>query len=199
MKQETDAQDIEKGRQPLVAAAESESRRRLIRGGLIGAPIILTLKSAPVLACNCKLPSGFSTSGNLSRNHGDTCDRPAYKPDYWKTHLTPPVKTRDGALKSKFLNTDVFTDKLFNSIFGGNDKRTLFQVLETGVNLASLVVSAYLGINSKPKHFVSGIFESDIKNMWRGSYVPNGSRIPWKANESENYLRYVMGLPLLEI
>lgn len=62
---------------------EKPSRRRLLRGGLIAAPAVLALKSTPVLACNCKLPSGFSVSGNLSHAGSNTCTQPTSKPSGW--------------------------------------------------------------------------------------------------------------------
>lgn len=48
--------------------ATQNKRRNLIQTGLVGCPVLLALKSTPVLAANCKLPSGFSVSGNFSRN-----------------------------------------------------------------------------------------------------------------------------------
>jgi hypothetical protein len=146
---------------PVVEAGEktSESRRKLVRGVLLGAPILLALKSTPVLACNCKLPSGFSTSGNLSRNGGATCTQPAHNPSYWPSHIG--------------------WDKKFTG---------------TGVNLASLVVTAYLDI--KANYFVAGVTTQNIVYMWKGTYKPLGATTFWTAAECENYLRYTMGLPL---
>ena len=44
------------------------NRRKLIQTGLAGAPLLMALKSVPALAADCKQPSGFSASGNLSQN-----------------------------------------------------------------------------------------------------------------------------------
>jgi hypothetical protein len=178
-------------KQPEVGAETktSEKRRKLIRGALIGAPVLLALKSTPVLACNCKLPSGFSTSGNLSRNGGATCTQPAHKPSYWKSHYSSTTK--------KFSNTNVTTTTLFNSVFSPTDplNRNLLAVLQSGdSNFASLVVAAYLGLKSG--YFVAGISETNIKQMWSGTYKPPGKTIPWNATECTDYLKYVMGVPL---
>jgi len=168
----------------------SESRRKLIRGALIGAPVLLALKSTPVLACNCKLPSGFSTSGNLSRNKGATCTQPAHPPSYWKTHYSSTTL--------KFTGTNCLVTTSFNSIFGppNDPQNRMFKVvLQSGDNLSSLVVAAYLGIKSN--YFVSGITIPNIKAMWRGSYRLTGGPINWTPYQCEHYLRYVMGLQLL--
>lgn len=166
-------------------AKTSKNRRKLIRGGLIGAPILLALKSTPVLACNCKLPSGFSTSGNLSRNGGATCTDPAKGPAWWPSHI---------GSDNKFSGTGVLKTTLFNAIFGGSDTRTFLVVLGTAPSFASLVVAAYLDV--KATSFVAGISDLNIKQMWSGTYKPTPTSITWSLAQGENYLRYTMGLPL---
>jgi hypothetical protein len=171
---------------PVVEEA-SIGRRKLIRSGMIGVPVLLALKSTPVLACNCKLPSGFSTSGNLSRNGGATCNDPAHAPTYWKTKYSGNPQ--------KFSGTTLATSTKFSDVFGGTDTRTFLTVLGSGSNLASLVVAAYIGI--KANYFVSGISIANIISMWQGTYRPTAGAPLWNNVNSENYLRYVMGLPLL--
>lgn len=179
------------------STAISGNRRKLIRGGVVGAPVLLALKSTPVLACNCKQPSGFSTSGNLSRNGGATCTDPAKNPTYWSAN-TYDTHTYDKSMgrtkKTKYFryaNVPVATK--FKDVFGGTDERTLIVVLgEDG--FASLAVAAYL--NLKAGRFVSGVSLSSIHDMWNGTYRPTAGVPPWTKEESENYLRYVMGLPL---
>ncbi len=181
---------IDQNKPPEAEEKASEGRRKLIRGALVGAPILLALKSSPVLACNCKLPSGFSTSGNLSRNGGATCTQPAYKPSYWKSHYNHSTKKFSGIYSSTIKTTTPFKD-----VFGGNDARTFLEVLGLGDTVFSaLVAAAYLGI--KAGHFVSGVSESNIKQMWSNTYIPLGNTIPWNAIECTDYLKYVMGLPL---
>lgn len=179
---------IEKNEQSSIAAdaQTSENRRKLIRGGLIGAPVLLALKTTPVLATtNCKLPSGFSTSGNLSRHRGQPCEQPATGPGWWPSQIN---------LKDKFKKTGVPTSTPFNAIFGGTDSRSLLDVLGSGINFASLVVAAYL--DWKSSSFIPGVSDADIRNMWNGTYKPPGSINYWTLAEGENYLRYVMGQTL---
>ncbi len=167
-------------------AQTSEGRRKLIRGALVGAPILLALKSTPVLAINCKLPSGFSTSGNLSRNAGATCTEPAAGPVYWRTAISG----------SEFTGTGVSKNAAFNSIFSpSSDSTKLINILDTGsINFSTLVIAAYL--DAKASAFLPGVSALNVQQMWAGTYVPTGSVSPWTLAESENYLRYVMGQPL---
>jgi len=167
--------------------SHSEIRRKLLRGGLIGAPVLLALKSTPVLACNCKLPSGFSTSGNLSRNGGASpCTDPARSPAWWPNHIE---KTQ------KFSGTSISKNAPFNSIFTGSDGRPLINVLNSGITFSSLVVAAYLDISAS--RFVPGVSILDIKKMWNGTYQPRFNTRVRSLLENENYLRYTMGLPLI--
>jgi len=164
----------------------SENRRKLIRGGLVAAPVLLALKSTPVLAVNCKLPSGFSTSGNLSRNGGAACLDPAHDPAYWLSHITG----------NNFTGTGVSKNTGFNTVFTPSTNANKFvDVLGSGINFSSLVVAAYLDISASA--FVPGVSLANILQMLSGTYTPPGSATAWSANESENYLRYTMGLALL--
>lgn len=169
-------------------ASHSENRRKLLRGGLIGAPVLLALKSTPVLACNCKLPSGFSTSGNLSRNGGkpSTCTDPAKGPSWWSSHVEK---------NQKFTGTNISKNTAFNSVFTGGDNRPLIKVLNSGITFSSLVVAAYLDISAS--RFVPGVSAQDVKKMWAGTYKPRFEARVRSQLENENYLRYTMGLPLI--
>lgn len=175
-----------------VVVGTSGNRRKLIRGGMVGVPVLLALKSTPVLACSCKLPSGFSTSGNLSRNGGKTCEDPARTPFSWKTNVSG----------NKYVGTGspgVSKNTVFNTVFAGGNTATFDAILQpvmgsTTTTFASLVIAAYLGIKSNS--FVSNVTIVNIQDMWGGAYKPPGSINAWSLAQSENYLRYTMGLPL---
>lgn len=64
------------------AQLRREARRRILAGGLAGAPLLLTLSSRPAFATHCS-PSGME-SGNMSRGHDVECL--GLTPGYWKTH-----------------------------------------------------------------------------------------------------------------
>jgi hypothetical protein len=184
METENQMEKIEKP-EVRVETVASGNRRRLIQSALVGVPVLLALKSTPVLACNSKSPSGFSTSGNLSHNGGNTGSDPAKGPAYWLGHIT----------SNQFTGTGISTNTKFNDIFKpSSNSNSFLSVLNSLTNLESLIVAAYLDVKSGT--FVPGVSELDIKMMWNGSYKPNGGTSPWKLAESENYLRYTMGLPL---
>jgi hypothetical protein len=64
------------------AQLRREARRRILAGGLVGAPLVLTLSSRSAFATHCS-PSGMD-SGNMSRGHDIECL--GLTPGYWKTH-----------------------------------------------------------------------------------------------------------------
>ncbi|HEX9802909.1 MAG TPA: hypothetical protein VGB35_06620 [Gammaproteobacteria bacterium] len=59
-----------------------EARRRILAGGLAGAPLVLTLTSRSAFASHCTY-SGMM-SGNLSSGHEVVCE--GRTPGFWKTH-----------------------------------------------------------------------------------------------------------------
>lgn len=162
----------------------SAGRRKLIRGALVGAPVLLALKSTPVLACsNCKQPSGFSTSGNLSRNGSAAIADPAHAPWYWANQTTGDY----------FANTTILKSTKFKEIFNGShDKTKLSDVLTSGTEFNKLVVAAYLDV--KEQAFVAGISEANIIAMWKGTYAPTPTSATWLQQQTVNYLKYTMGL-----
>lgn len=84
--------------QPAAVAARgvSQTRRNLLRAGAIGAPALVTLKPASVVACSCKLPSGFSVSGNLSRGPKNCAD-PSETASIWRPRVTKTQVGKDSS------------------------------------------------------------------------------------------------------
>lgn len=97
-------------------AASRQGRRKLIQAGLASAPVLLALKSTPVLAGNCKHPSGFSVSGNLSANGAKNCSSrfPGISewqknPSQWPNSLTPNSLFKAALGASALNQADTFT------------------------------------------------------------------------------------------
>ena len=66
-------------------AATNEGRRRILKGALATAPVIMTVASRPAWALNCT-HSG-QMSGNMSgAADGEECGGEGCSPGYWKTH-----------------------------------------------------------------------------------------------------------------
>lgn len=175
----------------------SEGRRRLLRGGLLGAPALLALKSAPVLACNCKLPSGFSASGNLSRGGSKNCVDRAPQPSQWVNNYNSGTK--------KYTGTSVkTTHKLVSDCLlmqGGNitSATTVAGGLVSSFEEVRLISAAFLNVLSG--NFPGGLTVTQVRSMWTciatsgGTYQASSSpSIVWDKTKVLNYLRYVMGL-----
>ncbi len=86
----SDIEDAEHGKEPTAPTEESASekarrdaRRRILAGGLAGAPLILTLTSRPALASSCSI-SAMGSETHLSHASQVTCR--GLTPGFWKTH-----------------------------------------------------------------------------------------------------------------
>ena len=135
-------------------AASRQGRRKLIQAGLASAPVLLALKSTPVLAGNCKHPSGFSVSGNLSATGGKNCSSPfpgptdwIKNPSTWPSGITPDT---------------VFKTALGANALGQADTFTLGEALgDTANPLNAKAAAVFLGsFNSGPPSF------SVIRALW---------------------------------
>ena len=168
----------------------SPMRRRLLRGGMIGAPALLALKSTPVMACNCTLPSGFSVSGNASHNIAKTCTSPGYKPTYWQTRCnTAGCYTGSSCYKTEnfskyFTCNSTYTDK------------TLHNCLGSDTDHRGMAVACYLqGCSEGGSHFP---LASTVKDVWNLGVIGNNYPVPgstavWNKTQSLAYLRYLTG------
>ena len=172
--------------------AVSGSRRRLLRGGLAAAPALLALKSAPVMACNCKIPSGFSASGNLSRNAGAPCSQPGGTPTYWKD--------RCGSSKPHYYNsTTCKRDQMFTSCFGKGSYTdySFNNCLARGdSDHQGLAVACYLqaciygGTNFPTTQMVKDIWNNGVCGS---GYKPTTTSAAWNKTQCISYLKYLTG------
>lgn len=178
---------------PVAGPVPSGSRRRLLRGGLAAAPALLALTSTPVLACNCKLPSGFTASGNFSQTGSYNCAAPGRKPTGWK--LAVDVQT------NKFSGTDVTKSTTFASVFGGSDNTTfwsLFCLSNANSDSRALAAAVYL------QSIVNGGYQfpymSLVQKMWKdtegaGRFTAvTAPVVTWSRAEVVTYFKYLTGL-----
>ena len=161
-------------------------RRKLIRGGVIGAPIILALKSTSVWACHCKNPSGFSVSGNFSQTHSNVCADPAPKPSQ--------IGSGETLRQKKFAGSIDAGDAGMTLPSGATSTYTLGNALSASGD-AQVVAAAY--INAARSRF-GGVTKETVRVMWNntansGSYAPSAG-VTWKRADVINYLKYVMAL-----
>ena len=174
------------------------ARRRLLRAGLMGAPALLALKSTPVLACNCKLPSGFSASGNVSRMGagGKNCAAPCAKPSGWKgSTYTNSTKGTCYRQATTIKPTSYFKDCGFTGGKSGKFQNidSCDTVLSRGdKDISALICAAYLeACNSGGSQFPGPAI---IQNMWNQGVCGAGytvtTGVVWKEAQVLQYLLY---------
>jgi hypothetical protein len=175
---------------PSVGAGHSDTnllRRRLLRGGLAGAPVLLSLSSRSVMACHSTTPSAF---GSISASRPDVlvalsgqppsywCDSNCYS--QWPSPYFPTTRSGSGG----------HTATKFNSIFSNSpfsSTTTLLDVLKktgSSTNLvASCIVAALLNGASGRTSAVLNV--SQVKSMWnefitKGYFEPTAG-VKWYA------------------
>lgn len=174
-------------------------RRRLLRGGLASAPVLLSLTSRPVTAANCTNASAHASANVSRQDRVYSCS--GRGPDYWRL---PQNAQRWPARFSATGNTNSnnqFTPTnsqatLFDNVFGasgGYPGLTFLQVLSLNATmgrdgLARHCVAAVLNANAglTPSDVLS---EVTVKNIWasfvsRGYYEPTAG-IKWYPDYSE--------------
>lgn len=199
--------------QPAAVAARgvSQTRRNLLRAGAIGAPALVTLKPASVVACSCKLPSGFSVSGNLSRGP-KTCADPSEKASVWAPRVTKTQNGKDGSgnpiyeyrytTKSGYVLTIHKSTTLASlginvGSYGGakvSDWMSATDDSDTGMFMACYVTAwAHANGSNFP-------LKETLRDMWNaavisgtGYTVPNQNK-KWNKAQVIGYLRFLSGV-----
>ncbi|MFN0163556.1 MAG: hypothetical protein ACKVQQ_20190 [Burkholderiales bacterium] len=180
-------------------SGDGETRRRLLRGGVIGAPIVLSLASSRVMGATnpygqCQSVSSFG-SLNLSRP-ANTVPCTGRSPGYWKNH---PGNWPAGCIAT----TAYGTPTTFASVFGTNPLSapsgvTLFAVIYEpyatwSTDLSRAVVAAYLNAKSG-KVPLTILPIATIQAMWTacrsgGLYSVPASSISWTSAQVVSYLQ----------
>lgn len=200
--------------QPAAAAVRgvSQTRRNLLRAGAIGAPALVTLKPASVVACSCKLPSGFSVSGNLSRGP-KTCADPSETATIWRPRVTAVQIGKDSygnavyEYRYRTKNSTVLTIHKGTALaatlgvktgsYGGtvvSDWMATADDSDTGLFMACYVTAwAHANGSNFP-------LKETLRDMWNaavvdgtGYVVPNQSK-KWNKAQVIGYLRFLTGL-----
>ncbi len=168
----------------------SDSRRRLIQGGIAGAPLLMVLKSTPALATySCKQPSGFSVSGNLSQPGSQTCDQYYKQPSQWYADCT--------GYSAPWWKDKLVKDTLgacgYNSV---HDNKTMKDALNDGDEFLKYCAGAWA--NAKTGGYT--VPDTEVCKMW--SLGPNRNydavtypSVKWGKGEITTYIKYTMGMP----
>ncbi|MGC3963471.1 MAG: hypothetical protein QM803_09130 [Rhodocyclaceae bacterium] len=171
----------------------SEARRRLLRGGIAGAPVVvLTLASRPVLATSqtviCQSMSR-TMSGNLSQPNTQlqTCN--GRKITYYKSSGNCPIKTTTTAFSTIFARGSYsgsnFGTKSINDVLNQSNPTQTQRI-------AQCFVTALFNIRAglvSPK----AMTENDLRNIWNeyanknGTYQPFAGGPLWRASDMLSY------------
>jgi hypothetical protein len=152
------------------------------------------------MAGNCKLPSGFSVSGNLSRNGGNACATPCKKPSAWTPDASNKYAGILGTKKVSALKGG--NNAVFSIVAGGSYDKTVAEALALGdSNLLALFVAVYL--EAKLSGGVNFPSTTMVVNMWNSTvatsvgYNPTSAATPvWYVSDVTKYLRYLTGMTL---
>jgi hypothetical protein len=187
---------------PATGAGPMPGRRRLLQGGLAGAPVLMTLASRPVLAQvaggTCTTPSGFVSANASTAGRGVTCL--GRGPGFWKQ-----ANSTTNKWPSPYQNLLPAPNTVFNTVFtppyapydtggtGPGGKKTLLDVLLlTGGPpdaVARAIVAAYMDVVAGLTPVLTTQLVKDIWSEYSqtGSFSPT-SGAHWSADEILAYL-----------
>jgi|SRR6185437_9078480 len=186
---------------PPSAEPQSGDRRRLLRGGLAAAPVLMTVISKPVLGQTVCLSPSMSMSMNPSGK----------KASFVCTGLTPEQwKARAGQWPSPYCGTATHyalggvpatqyhcpTTGLGGRVYGNLTMLQVIDFTQGGRDMNALgryIVAAMLNARSGRTPVLN---ETGVRNMWndlinRGYYEPTAG-IRWTSTEIVTYLKTTM-------
>lgn len=155
------------------------------------------------MACNCKLPSGFTVSGNLSRTgqQGTGCADGAKLPSAQRLLVYNGNYTALGA------GTTIPKTRLFSADFSRSGSsgicaylaaHTYDTILGKGdTDIRALFASCFI-IASKYGTGTTFPSTTTLQNMWTavkggGNYTPPSSTVAWTQEGVRKYLMYLTG------
>ena len=185
--QPRDPQETPEAQLAAAANGVSKTRRNLLRAGAIGAPALIALKPASVIACDCKLPSGFTVSGNLSRGPKN-CAAPGRKASAWRTNKPSPY----GACK------DLTVSSLTFNLVAPYTGTTVDSWLAKGdTSEQGLVMACYLEAMASGND-LNWPKKDKFVAMWNqgivgSGYTPKNQTVAWTKAKVISYLMFLTG------
>jgi len=183
------------------AAPSSVSRRRILRGGLTVAPVVMSVASKPVLGSTvCQFASAAALSaGSNAMAKAQTCN--GLRPDQWKMLAAqwpqPYCGTSAGDPQEQATLYHCPATGFSGRIFG---ELTMLEVLDVGEGgpglrgLGRYMVAALLNACCGRTPVLN---ETTVRSMWNdmlnvGYYEPTAG-VQWQAPEIIAYLNTTMG------
>lgn len=140
----------------ITSSPSNGSRRRLLRGGLGVAPVLMTVASRPVMAGVCESASSHTSLSGSRVAAADRCS--GGSPTYWMSRSSTSGSSSSTAyLMDVSTSTGSLASITFGSVFGvagGYGDKTFLQVLESGHSssskdgLAAHLVAAVLNVQA---------------------------------------------------
>lgn len=177
------------------------SRRRLLRGGLAAAPVLMTVASRPVMAQDCTTSSAHTSLGGSREIVQQSCT--GRGPAYWI------AQNGSKAWPSGYLMQTQGSSKVattFGSVFGsayGYGELSMLQVLQAGqssfdkAGLAAHLVAAVLNAEAAytPATVLSIAKAQDIWSDYnsRGYFEPTAG-VRWDSAQTIDWLKTTMPL-----
>lgn len=179
----------------------SAKRRRLLRGGISAAPVLMTVATKPVLGATvCAAASALGSANSAAARTATVCN--GLTPSQWKAQAmqwpTPYCAThaayRSGGTPTLY---HCPVTGFAGHTFGDRTMLEVLDIAEGGGGTAALgryMVAALLNACSGRTPVLN---ETGVRNMWndlisRGYYEPTAG-IQWGAPEIIAYLRTTMG------
>lgn len=193
----------EVGEKADIQAASVETRRRLLKGGLAGAPVLMTLASRPAHATGavCATPSGYYSAQTFHSHNPQNVTCTGLTPGYWKTHIDPG--DHPYAWPSPYIPTTTFAPPTpatkFNDVFGSNpfpaNVITLLDVLNQGgggaIAVGRHIVAALLNAKSGTATVLT---VAQVLAIW-ANFASSGfvsyqvsPGVIWSASQLDDYL-----------
>lgn len=190
----TNKAEFEEGKVPTSPSGENDSvenRRRLLKGSLGAAPLVLTLMSRPALGVTCFTPSR-SLSRNTSHQDGviGECIG-ALSPSQWGStdfqNTTNSVAFHPLFTQGSTAGTNQFLDSSSNSL----SLYAVLQLSDSSATTAKYFIAALLNIRGNFVD-VKAMDEDRLKLMWSefattGNFVPFAGATAWSAADIVTY------------
>jgi hypothetical protein len=182
---------------PPEGRSELVARRRLLRGGLGVAPVLMTVASRPVMAGMCESASAHtSLSGSRVATLAAACS--GRLPAYWISRATSGYLMDTSGGGSSGLN--VIT---FGSVFGltgDYDDKTLLKVLEGHLSTGDEVLAAYLVaalLNAKEGWTPESVLDEErVKEIWsdysKNMHFEPTAGVEWDSVQIVDWLKTTM-------
>jgi hypothetical protein len=176
------------------------ARRRLLRGGLAAAPVLMTLASRPVLGQTaCAAPSAFTSAASGAARTTSVCT--GLSPRAWKAHLASWPSPYCGVAQNWVGGHPATlyhcpTTGLGGRVYGDRTMLEVIDINEAGGDNSAVgryIVAALLNARSGRTPVLT---ETTVRNMWndlvnRGYFEPTAG-IRWTAPEIIAYLKTTM-------